>query len=73
MSDNSPDMVTWQRAETGYEKATTFTVLKKHHGTAPDFIVHQAGKNCGQITFGPRSAKQLADALYYLLGLSPPK
>lgn len=55
--------------QTGYDsKDTEFLITVKDQGTAPDIVVYQSGMYRGDITLSQGAAKELADALYYILG-----
>lgn len=60
--------------QTGYDSNDTeFLVTEKDAGTAPDINVYQAGQYRGDLTLSQRGAKQLADTLYFILGIPIPK
>lgn len=61
--------VTFTVKQTGYERnETTYSLSRKFHGTSPDIHIEASGAYSGILTLSVSSAKQLVDAINYLLG-----
>ncbi len=62
-------VVSFSVTQTGYDsKPTDFEIRMKHQGTAPDITVWAGGQYPGKLTLSQRGARELVNALKYLIG-----